>query len=113
MFKAQKLNLILILLPITFLSSCRSFPWPKEDTERCVIFLTPVQVEEKTLWDGKCRCHAYRISKEFLGRSGESYDMPVEYCKRLTGFRPETWTDFFVPWFQEIQIWDSQNKGKE
>jgi hypothetical protein len=92
---------------------CRSFPWPNRDAERCTMFINPVIVDGRELWEGKCRCHDYRISLVFLGRSSEPTDHPVEYCKRLVGFRPTEWTDYFVSWFEEMQIWDNQNKEFE
>lgn len=60
------------------------------------------------LYEGKCRCHDYRVSKKFVGRVTEPVDRPVEYCKRLVGFRPTEWTDVFVPWFDELQILSNQ-----
>lgn len=108
MFKTLKLKTTSIVLSTIFLSSCQSFPWPSRDAERCALYINPVIIEGREFWEGKCRCHAYRISKKTLGRVSESVDHPVEYCKRLTGFRPVEWTEFFVTWFEEIQIWDNQ-----
>jgi hypothetical protein len=104
--KNQRLRLILILLVTISLSGCKNIPWPTRDVERCTLFIN--RVDASDLYEGKCRCHPYRINKTFLGRSGDPTDHPVEYCKRLVGFRPTEWTDFFVPWFEELQIWSGQ-----
>jgi len=105
--KAQRLKLSSTLLLIIFLNTgCKAIPWPTRDVERCSLFINEISPE---VYSGKCRCHSYRISKKFLGRVDEPVDHPVEYCKRLVGFRPTEWTDFFVPWFEELQIWSSQN----
>ena len=72
----------LCLLLMTQLMSCRS-SFPATNVERCVI-----NVE---LY--KCRCHKYEINSEYVGRIGESYDKPVEYCNTLVGFTPENWTE--------------------
>lgn len=109
MFKTPRLNLILILASMIFLEGCRSIPWPDRPAERCVMFINPLVIEGRTVWEGKCRCHDYTISAKILGRTSESVDHPVDYCKRLVGFRPKEWTDFFVSWFEEIQIWNNQN----
>ncbi len=103
--RTQPLRLTLILLPMIFLSSCK-LPWPNRDVERCTLFIN--RIDESDNYSGKCRCHDYRISQKFLGRVSEPIDHPVEYCKRLVGFRPTEWTDFFVSWFEELQIWSGQ-----
>lgn len=92
------------------LSSCVSIPWPARDAERCGLFINKVEIEGRELWEGKCRCHDYRISRKTVGRVSDSIDHPVEYCKRLVGFRPLEWTDVFVSWFDDLRIYDQQNK---
>lgn len=96
-----------IILLTIFLSGCRNIPFPSRDIERCSLFINQV---EGDLYSGKCRCHDYRISKKFLGRVTEPVDHPIEYCKRLVGFRPTEWTDVFVSWFEELQILSNQEE---
>ena len=76
---------MLILLSITCLSACASFPLPEFTVERCVTILTPIE---------KCRCHQYQVSSGNIGRVSESTDRDVRYCDRKVGFSPENWIKF-------------------
>ena len=71
----QLLKMSLMILLTISISGC------KDDllVERC-----PVQVEFQT-----CRCHDYKITRQFIGRVSDSRDNPLEYCDRHVSFSTE------------------------
>lgn len=84
----RPLNLILILVLIIS-TSCRM---PSTEVERCVLSIEYY----------KCRCHKYEVTQEHIGRVGDSYDKPYEYCDKLVGFRPSDWA-VLRGWMNEVQ----------
>ena len=54
---------------------------PETNVERCLVDL------EHEL----CVCHTYEINKNYIGRIGQSYDMPYEHCNKMVGFTPHNW----------------------
>jgi hypothetical protein len=101
----QKLNLLLMLVSINFLSSCNEFPTitPKE---RCVIVLLP---EIPTMEESYCRCHMYQWSSESIGRVSDSVDHPVNYCNKLIGFNADDSLSIYS-WQNNIRLWLLRNK---
>ena len=95
----QKLLVILILVLIGFLSSCRGIP-PKSDfsAERCFTVITEeiIQEDGSFLYSGYCRCHSWSISKDQIGRSGESENKPLMYCHKNGGLNGENWSNFVL-----------------
>lgn len=87
------MKLILIAALMISLEGC-NFPELKEPLERCVLKLEY----------SRCRCHQYEISKDNIGRVGDSIDHPIEYCSRLVGFRPDEWGTLRL-WFEGIFLW--------
>lgn len=76
----QMMRYATLLIGCLSLTGCSDFDIT---VERCV----PV-VEGR---EDFCRCHKYRISDEFIGRSGESRDEPLRYCSRFVSFSPDDW----------------------
>jgi len=73
----------ILILCLVFLTSCQA---PEiRDRERCVIVLGNLNIS------AYCRCHQYKISKDFVGRIGDSYNKKLDYCDRMIGFRPDEW----------------------
>lgn len=98
----QKLKVILILLLTIFLESCQSINIKLpiiENHERCSSFIVEV---EDNLYSGKCRCHEYQVSEDYIGRIGESYDKPLDYCSKQVQFSARTWSEEYLYFFDEI-----------
>lgn len=93
---------ILIVLLTICLESCKMpriiLPTIK-DHERCSAFI--IEIEDE-LFEGKCRCHQYRISEKFIGRISESYDLPLTYCSNQVQFSATTWSDEYLYFFDEL-----------
>ncbi|MEY3787126.1 MAG: hypothetical protein RIQ94_184 [Pseudomonadota bacterium] len=98
----QKLKKILILLLITFLSSCDDFPTIPPQ-ERCVIILESDS-------GPYCRCHLYHWSAEGIGRIGESKDYDVMKCDKLIGFSPDS-SGAIYAWQESVRLW-LKRKGR-
>jgi hypothetical protein len=112
MKNGKKLSIILVSLFI--LSSC-NFPQLKTPVERCVTRIK--KIENANLYRGYCRCHPYEISRDYVGRAGDSYNKPLEYCDNQVGFPPvkngwprvRAWMDLIFDWLDEYH---PRNKGR-
>ena len=93
-------KLLLILLTITFLSGCDSFPviTPKE---RCLVDLSSEEPH--------CRCYLYEWNSDTIGKVGESYDKELMYCDKLIGYNSADTTAIYE-WQNSIRLWLRRNK---
>lgn len=95
----QKHKLKLILLSTIFLSACNGIP-PKSNfsAERCFTVLEEEVVRDDGVrfYSGHCRCHIWSISKDAIGRSGESENKPLMYCNKNGGFNGSNWSNFVI-----------------
>ena len=106
------MNLILIGLLTICLSSCRgvNIVLPViQNHERCASFIEEI---EPGIYSGKCRCQEYQISKQYIGRVGESYDQPLTYCSKRVSFSAQTWSDQYLYFFDELFFMHSKNNQK-
>ena len=104
----QKLKLILILLLINFLSSCKDgFP-TIEPQVRCInVLLVEKDVDGDKFYSGYCRCHLYEWSADRIGRVGESVNYDLLKCNKLIGFEPDTYGKVYI-WWESIRLWLSR-----
>jgi len=77
--------------------------------ERCVPFIKEI---EPGIYKGKCRCHEYQVSEEFIGRVSDSYDEPLKYCSNKISFSPTTWSDEYLYFFDEIYFMRQKSRTK-
>jgi hypothetical protein len=105
-----KLKLILMLLLISFLSSCKNqFP-SIEPQVRCInVLLVEKDVDGDKFYSGYCRCHLYEWSIDRIGRVGESIDYDLAKCNKLIGFEPDTYSNVYI-WWENIRLWLNRNK---
>ena len=68
----------LIILLSLFLVSCRT---PETSLERCLVDIKHYS----------CICHKYEINKSYIGKIGETYEKPFEYCDKMIGFTTDNW----------------------
>lgn len=106
----QKAKLLLILLLITFLSSCKNdFPAIKPQV-RCVnVLLEEKIIEGVPYYAGYCRCHLYEWSSSRIGRIGDSVDYELAKCNKLVGFEPDTYGTIYM-WWESIRLWLNRQK---
>ena len=93
----------IILLLIICLSGCSKIILPTvKDQERCVL----------SLKYNKCSCHQYRVSKDTVGRVGETVHHSIEHCENLVGFSPMSFIEY-VLFFEEVfkAAEDANTKG--
>lgn len=99
---------ILMMLLMICLNGCQSITLPKiNDHERCSSLIKEI---ENGVYEGKCRCHIYRVSKDFIGRVSESYDEPLTHCSNKIQFSPTTWSDEYLYFFDEIFFMHTNSK---
>ena len=65
---------------------------PEIGLERCLI-----DIEHEL-----CICSDYEINENYIGRLGDTYDMPYSHCHKLVGFTPNNWWEL-RNWIGEIQ----------
>ena len=106
----QKQKVILMLLLISFLSSCKNqFP-SIEPQVRCVNVLMDEKIIEGISYhSGFCRCHLYEWNANRIGRVGESTDYELAKCNKLIGFEPDTYTTIYT-WWENIRLWLNRQK---
>jgi len=96
---------LLMMLSMIFLSGCQA---PEiRDRERCLIVLRKDNITPR------CRCHQYHIGRDKVGKVGDSYNKPLEYCDRLVGFRPDEWALLYTD-IVELMEWvnDKADQGQ-
>lgn len=93
----QKLKLILTLLTIVFLSSCKD-GFPKiSPKERCMVVIADRPEESY------CRCHEYSWTQEGIGRTSESTNYEIQKCNKIIGFSPDD-TVAIYNWQESIRL---------
>ena len=93
----MKTHMMILLM---MLSACACGVPKIEPQERCVVSFT---------FD-KCRCHMYDIMSH--ERVSDAYDMDVEYCDDVIGFRAKVWLEEITPWMKELFRWWEDRNGK-
>lgn len=108
--KTPRAKLILILLSINFLSSCKDqFPAIKPQV-RCVnVFLEERIIDGVQFNSGYCRCHLYEWTINHIGRVSESENYPMSKCNKLIGFEPDPYANVYN-WWESIRLWLNRHK---
>ena len=110
--KTQKLKMISIVLLTICLEGCTGTQiiLPKiQNHERCSSFIEEIS---PNIYSGKCRCHEYQVSQEYIGRVGESYDRPLTYCSKQIQFSATTWAGEYLYFFDEIFFMRENSRTK-
>jgi hypothetical protein len=80
-----------------------------DNHERCASFIEEIK---PGIFTGKCRCHEYQVSEEYIGRVGDSYDEKLSYCSNKISFSPTTWSNEYLYFFDEIFFMRSKSRQK-
>lgn len=110
-----------LLICLLLLTGCRSAP-VINDRERCVPVINMVkdfdgeaiidQVTNEPIYSGKCRCIAYEWKKNHIGPKpgAVGVDHPLNYCDRMSGFRPDEWGGY-VKDLDNFRLWLLQQEN--